>query len=140
MQDTLQFNQSLNYRINSRLNMTFSGVQTFNEAEGLVRPRLGFDLEPTTDVDFYSFDLKFNWRPRSSLSIRPTIGVWVRQEDRVPVPAVDFERRFFTTRLDVTWRVRQLFMEFNYYHNVSLITEVNRVEDRVFFRLRRAFR
>jgi hypothetical protein len=139
-QDILQFNQSLSYTISSRFIMTFAGVQSNIESEGNVRPLFDFEFEPKRMVDFKSFDLKFDWRPSSTLSVRPTVGVWSRQEDRIPIEPADYDRRYFTVSLTVTWRVRKIFMDFNYWHNASTISSVDRVEDRVWFRLRRVFR
>lgn len=105
-----------------------------------------FTHSTTLDTKIYSLEMTVNWQPRASLSIRPTLSMWRREDEGEAISTNRRDQQYVTVGFWLSWRYRKVTFNMNYFHNNRVTdgyqsnTSASRIkEDRLFFDLTRRF-
>jgi hypothetical protein len=137
------FSQNLGFTFSRSLSLSLNGNQVFHRTKGVVSldPLADPELQDTrTNGEYYSLNATLNWRPGRNLSVVPLLGAWKRVESATSEDRPDIDRLYYSAQLRVSWRLRQLAMDFLYDYNTSDIEGQIRDGNRLLFTVKRRFR
>jgi len=126
---TYTYQQRFSWKDNRKINWNLSLVESFTEQD-------------IRDSELYSLDLWADWRPLGNMTVRPSLGVWKREDIGDQFDSTD---EFVTAGLSLNWNYRKLVVNFSYFHNKRDLIRENSVsdtktdEDRIMFKLTRKF-
>ncbi len=110
--NSINFNQSLFYRLNARTALNLTANQDFISSDG-------------QQTNFFGADLGLRWQPWRKLSVMPHIGTWMRDEKGVS------EEKFLTGGVDMEYSIGLVDLRFGYTHERRSGTITGRSEDRI---------
>jgi hypothetical protein len=127
------FRQNLDWSAYGNTSWNISAVQSFTETS-------------TLDTDLYSLELAVDWRPLYSLSIRPSVSFWQRNDEGEALSTGKRDDQFVTAGFWLSWRYRKVTFNMTYFHNQRVIdnyrensNESKTNEDRLVLNLTRRF-
>ncbi len=109
---SINFSQSLFYRLNARTALNLTANQDFITSDG-------------QKTDLFTTDLGLRWRPLRGMTVSPHVGVWMRDEKGVS------NERFFSGGVDVEYSIGLVSLRLSYTHERRTGTVTDRDEDRI---------